>query len=112
MVSSYDRSELVDSLASFLKSAEIEIPQPTTEFHGFLQSLKRGVVENLASHYSDNPHKSSSVGDDWARWNEFKDFREFFKCQCCGKHRFNRPRGLRKPVCNSCEAPFYSLNFN
>ena len=102
----HDRSELVDSLASFLKRAEIELPQPTNEFKRFLQSLKRGVVENQASHYSDNPHKSSSVGDDKARWNEFMKFRELFKCPSCGKQRFKRPGGLKKPVCNSCETPF------
>ena len=107
----HDRSELVDSLASFLKRAEIELPQPTTEFKRFLQSLKRGVVENQASHYSDNPHKSSSVGDDMARWKEFKNFRELFKCSC-GKKRFKRPRELSKPVCISCENPLSSLNLN
>ena len=102
----YDRAELADSLASFLKGAKIKIPQTTTASNSFLASLQRGVVENLSSHFSDNPYKSSSVGDDKARWEEFKYFRELFKCPSCCKQRFTRPVGLDKPVCYYCENQF------
>ena len=107
----YDRAELADSLASFLKGAKIKIPQTTTASNSFLASLQRGVVENLSSHFSDNPYKSSSVGDDKARWEEFKYFRELFKCPSCCKQRFKRPVGLDKPVCYYCENQFaFSLS--
>ena len=102
----YNRSELADSLASFLKRAKLQTPEATIASIGFLSSLNRGVLENLSSHYSDNPYKSNSVGDDKARWEEFKHFRGLFKCRSCGKQRFKRPEGLKKPVCNSCETPF------
>ena len=102
----YERAELADSLASFLKGAKIKIPQTATASNSFLASLQRGVVENQASHFSDNPYKSSSVGDDMARWKEFKNFRELFKCPSCEKQRFKRPKELKKPVCNNCQTPF------
>ena len=102
----YDRAELADSLASFLKGAKIKIPQTTTASNGFLASLQSGVVENLSSHFSENPYKSSSVGDDKARWHEFKYFRDLFKCPSCGKRRFKRPVGMSKPVCYYCETQF------
>ena len=102
----YDRAELADSLASFLNGAKIKLPQTSTASNGILTSLKSGVVENLSSHFSDNPYKSNSVGDDRARWDEFKYFRDLFKCPSCGKRRFKRPVDLSKPVCHSCETQF------
>ena len=74
--------------------------------NSFLNNLKKGEVENFASHFSDNPYKSGSVGDDRTRWEEFKYFRDLFVCPSCGKRRFKRPHILKKPVCNSCEAQF------
>ena len=102
----FERAELADSLATFLRGAKIKIPQTTTASNGFLTSLQRGVVENLSSHFSDNPYKSSSVGDDKARWNEFKYFRDLFQCPTCAKQRFKRPVTLCKPVCYYCETQF------
>ena len=102
----HDRAELSDSMAGFLKEAKIKMPQTTTASNSFLASLQSGVVENLSSHFSDNPYKTSSVGDDKARWEEFKYFRDLFKCPSCGKRRFKRPMGLNKPVCYYCEIPF------
>ena len=102
----YDRAELADSLASFLNGAKIKLPQMSAASNGILTSLQSGVVENLSSHFSDNPYKSNSVGDDRARWDEFKYFRDLFKCPSCGKRRFKRPVGLSKPVCHSCEMQF------
>ena len=102
----YDRAELADSLASFLKGAKIKIPQTTIASNDFLASLQSGVVENLSTHFSDNPYKSSSVGDDKARWHDFKYFRDLFKCPSCGKRRFKRPVGMSKPVCYYCETQF------
>ena len=102
----FERAELADSLASFLEGAKIKIPQTTTASNGFLTSLQSGVVENLSSHFSDNPYKSSSVGDDKARWDEFKYFRDLFKCSTCAKRRFKRPVTMSKPVCHYCETQF------
>ena len=72
----------------------------------FLSSLQKGVVENFASHFSDNPYKNSSVGDEKARWKEFQYFRDQFTCPSCGKRRFKRPLSLNRPVCIYCETPF------
>lgn len=102
----YDRAELADSLASFLKSAQITPPSVLGNSNSFLLSLQRGVVENFASHFSDNPYKVASVGDERTRWEEFKEFRQMFVCSSCGKDRFRRPRGLTKPVCYRCQQPF------
>ena len=102
----YDRGELAESLVSFLKSTDIPVPMVPGVANSFLNSLQKGVVENFASHFSDNPYKGGSVGDDRTRWEEFKYFRGLFVCSCCGKHRFKRPPGLAKPVCSSCETPF------
>ena len=109
----YDRAELAESLASFLRGAGIRPPESSPASNGFLNSLRSGVVENLASHFSDNPYRSNSVGDDRARWEEFKFFRNLFKCPSCAKRRFKRPVSLRKPVCYYCETQFaFSLASN
>ena len=104
----YDRSELADSLSGFLKSAGIKPPQSPSISNTFLESLKKGEVENLGSHFSDNPYKSESTGDDRARWEEFSYFRNLFKCNGCQNRRFLRPIGLDKPVCSrsKCQTPF------
>ena len=102
----YERSELADSLASFLKGLGMPLPEVSGVSGSFLTSLQKGVVENLGSHHSENPYKSGSVGDDKARWEEFKSFRDLFKCSACGNHQFRRPPTLDKPVCTKCQAPF------
>ena len=102
----YDRSELAESLARFLKEHNLTPPEIPGIANRFLTSLSRGVVENFASHFSDNPYKSGSVGDDRARWKEFKRFRDSFVCSNCGKRRFKRPQGVTKPLCDSCETLF------
>ena len=66
--SQYDRAKLAESLASFLKGAGIGPPPSPPASNGFLNSLQSGVAENLASHFSDNPYRSDSIGDDRARW--------------------------------------------
>ena len=106
----YDRSELAGSLESFLKDRKIIPPLVPGVSNTFLSSLQKGVVENLASHFDDNPQKSESSGDDRARWREFKYFRDLFKCPSCGRRRFKRVR-IWKPVCyhNKCEAQFAFL---
>ena len=102
----YDRSELADSLAHFLKGIGMLPPKTPEISNSFLHSLQKGVVENFANHFSDNPYRSGSVGDERARWKEFKYFRDLFVCPSCDKSRFQRPRSLNKPVCLSCETPF------
>lgn len=102
----YERSELADSLSGFLRRAGVEPPQVPGISNPFLASLQKGAVENLASHFPDNPYKSISAGDERARWEEFKFFRDQFKCNSCGNARFVRPWQLKKPLCAKCQAPF------
>ena len=104
----YDRSELASSLASFLKERKINPPLVPGVSNTFLSSLEKGVIENFASHFDDNPQKTESIGDERARWKEFKYFRDLFKCpSCCGR-RFKRAYNQNKPVCRhkKCEAQF------
>ena len=105
----YDRSELADGLARFLNNAKITPPTVKGISNPFLQSLQRGAVENLASHFSDNPYKTTSTGDDKARWKEFKFFRDKFLCPTCGKGRFYKVAHQPKPACSSCQTPFAFL---
>jgi hypothetical protein len=102
----FDRGELADALGSFLKSAGMLPPGVHSISNSFLTSLQKGIVENFASHFSDNPYKNASVGDEKARWKEFQEFRNHFSCCRCGSRRFKRPRDLRKPICAKCENPF------
>jgi len=102
----YERSELADALASFLKSVGVLPPEVPGISNPFLVSLQKGVIENFASHFSDNPYQAASAGDDNARWKEFQFFRNQFICPGCSKRRFKRPVMLKKPVCASCETPF------
>ncbi len=104
----YDRSELAGALAGFLKEQKLAPPAMPGIANSFLDSLQSGVVENFVSHFSDNPYRSSSVGDERTRWTEFKLFRELFVCPKCGRSRFSRPWQLKKPVCRheSCQTPF------
>ena len=74
----------------------------------FVATLIAGVVENFGSHFQDNPHGSASLGDEMARWQEFKTFRGHFACRECGRKKFQRPPGMKKPVCShdACQAQF------
>ena len=104
----YDRSELAIALYRFLKDRDLIPPKVPGLSNSFLTSLQRGVVENFASHFSDNPNRSTSGGDEKTRWNEFRYFRDRFVCPKCGRNRFKRPGGLVGPVCKTrkCEARF------
>ena len=104
----YDRSELASALSRFLKDRKLEPPKSPGITNPFLNSLRQGTVENLASHFSDNPNKSGSVGDEKKRWAEFKVFRDSFVCPKCGRTRFKRPTGMSRPVCSreGCEEQF------
>ena len=74
----------------------------------FLDSLVRGEVENFGSHFQDVPYGDGSIGDEKARWKEFKAFRSQFACNKCGRIKFKRPITLKMPVCShdGCEAQF------
>ncbi|GAA0002266.1 hypothetical protein BRDID11002_22670 [Bradyrhizobium diazoefficiens] len=39
----------------------------------FLDSLVKGEIENFGSHFQDGPYGDSSIGDEKARWEVFKD---------------------------------------
>ena len=102
----YEKSELANSLESYLNSIKLTPPQVPGVNGSFLSSLQKGVVENIGSHHSDNPYQEGSVGDDRARWEEFVSFRNLFKCPSCGKNRFHRPRNVNRPLCRKCDTLF------
>jgi hypothetical protein len=69
---SYERSELAFALASFLKGAKLD-PHPVAGVSNrFLTSLQKGEIENFGSHFQDGPYGGGSIGDERARWDEFK----------------------------------------
>lgn len=104
---SYERSELANALASFLKGRSLTPPLIPGVSNPFLQSLSSGVVENFGSHFQDNPGAQGSLGDEQARWTEFRTFRDLFQCPSCSRRRFKRGN-LNKPVClhEKCETQF------
>ncbi len=105
---SYERSELASALASFLKNAGLEPPSVPGVNNRFLASLQNGTIENFGSHFQDGPYGDGSIGDEKARWDEFKVFRNQFSCKKCRRVKFQRPLTLKKPVCahESCETQF------
>ena len=105
---SYERSELASALGSFLRDSRLH-PAPVPGVNNrFLGSLTLGAVENFGSHFQDMPYGNGSLGDEKARWNEFKSFRSQFHCKSCGRGKFQRPFPLQKPICahEGCEAQF------
>ena len=104
----YDRSELANALHRFLTDRNLVPPKVPGISNPFLTSLQRGTVENFASHFSDNPNRSISGGDERTRWSEFRYFRDLFICPSCGRNQFKRPGILSKPICKrrQCEAQF------
>jgi recombinational DNA repair ATPase RecF len=105
---SYERSELAAALASLLKDAKLEPALVPGVNNRFLASLVKGEIENFGSHFQDGPYGDGSIGDEKARWEEFKTFRGQFACKKCGRTKFQRPFTLKKPVCahDGCEAQF------
>ncbi len=105
---SYERSELASALEGCLKRLSLVPPLVPGVNNRFLTSLQKGEVENFGSHFQDVPYGVGSIGDEKARWEEFKTFRAQFVCSKCGKSRFKRPIGMAKPVCahKDCETPF------
>lgn len=105
---SYERSELAEALAKFLKDTGL-VPDPIAGVaNRFLDSLQRGAVENFGSHFQDAQYGNGSTGDEKARWEEFTAFRGQFKCPRCGGARFMRPHVLKLPLCakDNCQTPF------
>ena len=105
---SYERSELAEALARLLRGANLEphpIPGVTNRF---LESLKKGEIENFGSHFQDALYGDGSLGDERKRWEEFQAFRAQFVCPRCYRNRFKRPINFKRPVCqhDSCEAQF------
>ena len=103
---SYERYELAEALAIFLKGAALEPPKVEGVTNRFLESLKAGVVENFGSHFQLAQYGNGSIGDEKARWKEFTAFRDRFACGKCKRKKFKRPSTLSKPVCahSGCEA--------
>jgi ribosomal protein L37AE/L43A len=105
---SYERSELALALATYLKAAGLAPPDVPGVSNRFLGSLQRGEIENFGSHFQEGPYGDGSIGDEKARWAEFKYFRDHFVCPTCKRTKFKRPTALKKPVCahGGCEAQF------
>lgn len=105
---SYERSELASALAGLLKDAKLAPALVPGVNNRFLDSLTKGVIENFGSHFQEGPYGDGSIGDEKARWGEFKAFRSQFACKKCSRTKFQRPFTLKKPVCahDSCEAQF------
>lgn len=105
---SYERSELASALAGLLKDAKLVPTMVQGVNNRFLDSLVKGEIENFGSHFQDGPYGDGSIGDEKARWAEFKTFRNQFACKKCGRTKFQRPFTLKKPVCahDGCEAQF------
>jgi hypothetical protein len=104
----YERSELASALASLLNSAKLKPVLVPGVNNRFLTSLSKGEIENFGSHFQDAPYGGGSIGDEKARWEEFKAFRSQFGCKKCSRTKFQRPFTLNKPVCahGGCEAQF------
>jgi DNA repair exonuclease SbcCD ATPase subunit len=105
---SYERSELASALAGLLKEAKLKPTLVPGVNNRFLTSLVKGEIENFGSHFQDGPYGDGSIGDERARWEEFKAFRGQFVCKKCNRTIFQRPFPLKKPVCahDGCEAQF------
>lgn len=105
---SYERSELASALAGLLKDAKLAPALVPGVNNRFLDSLVKGEIENFGSHFQDGPYGDGSIGDEKARWEEFKTFRRQFACKKCSRTKFQRPVTLKKPVCahGGCEAQF------
>lgn len=102
----YSRSELAAALYRFLSEIKRRPPAVAVYQNPFLITLQRGTIENMGSHFTDNPHAAPSLGDEKQRWGHFKEFRSHFVCQKCGKSRFKRPEAMSIPVCKGCETQF------
>jgi ABC-type lipoprotein export system ATPase subunit len=105
---SYERSELALALAGLLKDVKLEPTLVPGVNNRFLASLAKGEIENFGSHFQDGPYGDGSIGDEKARWEEFKAFRGQFACPKCNRTKFQRPFTLKRPVCahEGCEAQF------
>ena len=105
---SYERSELASALGGLLKDAKLEPALVPGVNNRFLASLGTGTIENFGSHFQDVPYGDGSIGDEKARWDEFKAFRSQFACKKCSRTKFQRPISLKRPVCahSGCEAQF------
>lgn len=104
----YERSELASALASLLNDTKLTTVLVPGVNNRFLESLAKGEIENFGSHFQDGPYGDGSIGDEKARWEEFKTFRSQFACKKCKRTKFQRPYTLKKPVCayDGCEAQF------
>ncbi|MHA6644000.1 AAA family ATPase [Mesorhizobium sp. A623] len=105
---SYERAELASAIGSMLSGLKLVPGKVPGVNNRFIDSLIKGNIENFGSHFQDGPYGDGSMGDEKARWEEFKAFREQFKCGACGRMKYQRPFGLNKPVCahGGCETQF------
>lgn len=103
---SYERSEYAQALMKFLREKRLNVPSIPGITNPFLTSLTTGTVENFGSHFQPNVYAWASIGDEQSRWNEFKQFRDLFKCPSCSRTRFTRAATQSLPQCERCQTPF------
>ncbi|MGB7374178.1 AAA family ATPase [Pontixanthobacter sp.] len=104
---SYERAELASAIGGFLGDLKLTPADVPGVNNRFITSLIKGDIENFGSHFQDAPYGDGSIGDEQTRWEEFKAFRQQFECMC-GRTKYQRPFGLKKPVCahDKCETQF------
>lgn len=102
------RGHIANHLEELLKDAKLAPALVPGVNNRFLDSLVKGEIENFGSHFQDGLYGGGSIGDEKARWEEFKAFRSQFACKKCSRKKFQRPFTLKKPVCahDGCEAQF------
>jgi hypothetical protein len=64
------------------------------------QAGNPGEIKNFGSHFQDGPYGGGSIGDEKARWEEFKAFPSQFTCKKCSRAKFQRPFTPKKPLCS------------
>lgn len=78
---------------------KLDPQQPVTGVNNrFLSDLQKGEIENFGSHFQGGPYGDGSIGDESARWEEFKVFRAQFACPKCKRAKFQRPNTVKKPI--------------
>ena len=105
---SYDKGELASAIGAVLKKIPGFLDKVPGVNNRFLESLKRGEVENFGSHFQDAPYGAGSIGDEKVRWKEFTHFRKQFTCKRCEGDRLARPMHGTNLICANgrCEEKF------
>jgi len=102
---SCDRAEVASGIARYLRDANIEIPHIAGFSNRLWSILRSGRTEDFGVYFQADMNGLASRSSLRQRWDEFKQFRERFKCQSCGGKTFKRLIANLGPLCAGCEAP-------